>query len=296
MTFQILQPITLTTNDVAFTNATTTSETAWSAGTYASGTKRYLGMILYQVSTNVTNTTNSPPHADWNDIGYIDPYKCFDGKSGTLTSSSGTNTGFTLTVESTQPINGAAFLGIDAETLTVTMTDDIEGEVYSHTESLLEDVENWWQYFFLPYNQKTDVILTDLPNYTGATIEVEVTRTSGKSYLGEAAFGQLRTLGLTQFGASASIQDYSRKTTDADGNYIIETRPYSKRASYDVQLETVNFSLVHKYLSEIRTTPCVFIGDPTQPALIVYGFFRSFNMILSNPVLCSCSIEVEGLA
>ena len=296
ISMQILKPVILSTNDVAFTNATTTTNTAWSAGTYASGTQRYVGMILYQVGTNVTNTSNNPTTStDWFTVGYIDPYKCFDGKVGTLTTSSGTNTSLTFTTGTTQLINGAAFLSIDAANFSLTVTDPVEGQVYSHTESLLADIDNWYQFFFYPYEQKTDVILDDLPTYPGATVRMQLTRSSGQVSIGEIVLGQMRDIGTTQFGASAGIQDYSRKTTDDDGNYVIEERPFSKRASFDLQIDSEEFDSAYRFLSSIRATPCVFIGDPTRSSLIVYGFARSFNQILSNPVLTSCSLSVEGL-
>ncbi len=295
---QILKPITLTTNDVAFTNAVTTStNSAWVAtNTYTPGQQAYVGMVMYQVTTNVTNTTNNPTtSADWTVVGYIDPYKCFDGKVGTLTVTSGTNSTLIFETDTTQLINGAAFLNLDAGQLSLTVTDSIEGEVYSHTESLLEDIDNWYQYFFYEYEQKTDVILDDLPTYPGAVIHLELSRTTGTVSVGEIVLGKIRELGATQFGASAGIQDYSRKTTDADGNSVIEERPFSKRASFDLQIDAEEFDSVYRFLSSIRATPCVFIGDATKSSLIVYGFARSFNQVFSTPVLTACSLSVEGL-
>ena len=295
---QILKPITLTTNDVAFTNAVTTStNSAWVAtNTYTPGQQAYVGMVMYQVTTNVTNTTNNPTTStDWTVVGYIDPYKCFDGKVGTLTVTSGTNSSLVFQTDTTQLINGAAFLSIDAATFSLTMTDSVEGVVYSHAETLLLDIDNWYQYFFYPYEQKTDVILDDLPTYPGATIDLTLARASGTVSIGEIVLGQIREIGTTQFGASAGIQDYSRKTTDADGNYIIEERPFSKRANFDVQVDAESFDSVYRFLSTIRATPCVFIGDVNRSSLIVYGFARSFNQVLANPVLTSCTLSVEGL-
>ena len=293
----ILKPVTLTTNDVAFTNATTTTNTAWAAtNTYSPGDQRYVGMILYQVTTNVVSTTNNPvTSADWVTVGYIDPYKCFDGKVGTLTTSAGTNSSIVFQTDTTQLINGAAFLSLDAATFALTMTDSVEGVVYSHSEDLIEDIDNWYQYFFYAYEQKTDIILDDLPTYPGATIDVTIAAPSGSVAVGEIVLGQIREIGTTQFGADAGIQDYSRKTTDADGNYVIEERPFSKRASFDVQVDIESFDSVYRFLSSIRATPCVFIGDSNRSSLIVYGFARSFNQILSNPVLTACSLSVEGL-
>ncbi len=295
---QILKPITLTTNDVAFTNAVTnTTYTAWSAGSYGAGVKRYIGMVLYETTVTGTNTTTNNPttSTDWSVVGYIDPYKCFDGKVGTLTVTSGTNNTLTFETDTTQLINGAAFLSIDAATFAITMTDSVEGVVYTHSETLLLDIDNWYQYFFYPYEQKTDVILDDLPTYPGATIDLTLARASGTVSIGEIVLGQIRNIGTTQFGASAGIQDYSRKTTDADGNYVIEERPFSKRASFDLQIDAEEFDSVYRYLTSIRATPCVFIGDATKSSLIVYGFARNFNQVFSTPVLTACTLSVEGL-
>ena len=295
---QILKPIVLTTNDIAFTNAVTnTTYTAWSAGTYNAGVKRYIGMVLYETTVTGTNTTSNNPatSTDWQVIGHIDPYQCFDGKVGTLTVSSGTNSSLVFQTDTTQLINGAAFLSIDAATFSLTMTDSFEGVVYSHAETLLLDIDNWYQYFFYPYEQKTDVILDDLPTYPGATIDLTLARASGTVSIGEIVLGQMREIGTTQFGASAGIQDYSRKTTDTDGNYVIEERPFSKRANFDVQVDAESFDSVYRFLSTIRATPCVFIGDVNRSSLIVYGFARSFNQVLANPILTACTLSVEGL-
>jgi hypothetical protein len=298
ISMQILKPIVLTTNDIAFTNAVTnTTYTAWSAGTYNAGVKRYIGMVLYETTVTGTNTTSNNPatSTDWQVIGHIDPYQCFDGKVGTLTVSSGTNSSLVFQTDTTQLINGAAFLSIDAATFSLTMTDSFEGVVYSHAETLLLDIDNWYQYFFYPYEQKTDVILDDLPTYPGATIDLTLARASGTVSIGEIVLGQMREIGTTQFGASAGIQDYSRKTTDTDGNYVIEERPFSKRANFDVQVDAESFDSVYRFLSTIRATPCVFIGDVNRSSLIVYGFARSFNQVLANPILTACTLSVEGL-
>jgi hypothetical protein len=298
ISMQILKPIVLTTNDIAFTNAVTNSTyTEWSAGTYNAGDKRYIGMVLYQTTVTGTNTTSNNPatSTDWRVIGHIDPYQCFDGKVGTLTVTSGTNSSLVFQTDTTQLINGAAFLSISAATFSLTMTDSVEGVVYSHAETLLLDIDNWYQYFFYPYEQKTDVILDDLPTYPGATIDLTLARASGTVSIGEIVLGQMRAVGTTQFGASAGIQDYSRKTTDTDGNYVIEERPFSKRANFDVQVDAESFDSVYRFLSTIRATPCVFIGDVNRSSLIVYGFARSFNQVLANPILTDCTLSVEGL-
>lgn len=291
--FSILVPQVLT-SDIITTDADATAATLWTAGTYATGVQRYLDMILYEVSSNVSNTTNQPPHADWNVVEYINPYKCFDGAQGSQTTKAASP--LTVTVTPAIACNGAAVINVDATRVTVTVTDDIEGEVYSKTEELLEDVTNWWEYFFLEYSEKTDAIFTDLPSYPGADITLEVERDgAGAVLVGEFVVGQLKPIGYTQFGASAGIVDYSRKVADEFGTYTIEERTFSERASFDLQIETSDLSIVKRFLTKIRATPCVFVGDPTQDALVVYGFFRDFDVVLSSPTISECSITVESI-
>lgn len=293
---QVIKPITLDINEITFTNAVTTTASPWSSSnTYTAGQRAYVGMILYEVKTGVQSTTAYPPTSnDWFMVEYIDPYKCFDGKVGTVTKSTN-NQPLIFKTNTTKLINSAAFLNIDAETLTLKITDSVEGVVYNYTETLLYDVENWYQFFFYPYEQKTDVVLNNLPTYPGAEIELKLSRSSGVVSIGEIVFGIIRKIGETQFGANAEIYDYSRKIADEDGNYTIEERPFSKRANFDVQIDIESFDSVYRFLASIRATPCVFVGDPTKSALIIYGFVRNFNQILSNPVLTECTLSVEGL-
>lgn len=297
MTFQVLVPKIHATSNIV-TDATATTNTAWTNGTYATGVQRYYDQILYQVSTNVTNTSNQPPHADWIAVEYINPYKMFDQKQGSQTQKTGSGTNsnaLTVTVTSDTVCNGCAILNIDATTLSLTVTDSVEGEVYSYTETLLEDVFTWWEYFFSAYDVKSDVYLDDLPAYTNAQYKLILSKSQGNVYCGEYVLGQYRAIGYTQFGATASIIDYSKKEADAYGNYSIDERTYSKRADFDLQIETTELSTIYKILSGIRATPCVYAGDSTQGAMIVYGFFRDFSVILSSPSLSECTISVEGL-
>jgi hypothetical protein len=289
-TMQLIIPKQPTIGEID-TDATATTETEWTTGTYSLGTKRYKDMILYEVQ--VASTSNAPPHADWKVVEYINPYRCFDTKQGSQTSG---GTDMTISITPTGSIiNSVALLNVDAETYTLTVTDSVEGVVYTKTEQLLEDVTSWYEYFFAEYDQKTDVVLTDLPNYTGVEVTLELSRTAGSCLLGEFVVGQAKTIGNLYFGATFGIVDYSRKTVDEFGNYVVEERNYTKTADYPVQIETSALSAVQKLLAKVRATPCVWVGDNGISATITYGFFKDFALVLSNPVLSECSITVEGL-
>lgn len=290
------QPITsslLTASNVAIT------ETAWTAGTYTTGTQRYVGTTLYQViaspstADNPTVGVNATPPT-WKVVGAINRFKMFDNIISTETTRTGT---IEITITPGAIVNAVAFFGLSGNTIQVEVDDPVEGIVYDQTKSLQDNtlITDWYAYFFEDFYTKTDVVFADLPSYGGADILVTIDAGAGTAACGEMVMGKIRNLGVTNFGTSVSIQDYSIKTTDEYGNVIIQPRAFTKRADYDVTVETSRVSSVQKALADIRTTPTVFIGEEDKPETVVYGFYKSFNIVISTPSISDCSIEVEGL-
>jgi hypothetical protein len=109
-------------------------------------------------------------------------------------------------------------------------------------------------------------------------------------------FGRTTNIGVSNFGTSVSIMDYSRKERDEFGRPIIVERNFTKQVSYDVTCETSSVGRVQRILASIRALPCVWIGDEDRPETVVFGYYNDFNIVLSTPSLSDCSIDVEGLA
>jgi hypothetical protein len=295
---RIVTPQPITTTVLTASNVTIT-ETLWTAGTYATGVQRYEGTTLYQVIAS-PSTTDQPSIGvaltvpTWKIIGAINRYKMFDNVISTQTSRTGT---IVVTVVPAQVANAVAFFGLVGNTINVTMTDPVEGTVYNQTKSLQDNtlINNWYAYFFEGIYQKDDAVFADLPSYINGSIIVTIDAGAGTAKCGEMVMGRQQTLGVSNFGTSVSIQDYSIKTVDDFGNVVIQERAFSKRADYDVTVETPLVSAVQKLLADIRTTPTVFIGEDDKPETVVYGFYKQFNIVISTPSISDCSIEVEGL-
>ena len=292
---EILNPITIT--DGMLTSNITITETAWTAGTYSLGTQRYKGTILYQVI--VTSTSDDPAVgvlADpptWSNIGSINKWKMFNEIVGDQSSRA---TPIDVTIVSPSVVTSLALINIEASSVSVTVTDPIDGLVFSETKATADiGVIDWWEYFFLPYESLGDMIFTGLPSYSNANTRVVITQAGGTAKCGELVLGQSKFIGYTQFGTSVGIIDYSKKETDALGRFIISPKAFSKRIDFDIDLDTNAVSSVQKYLADNRTRPMVWIGDPVTPATIVYGFFKNFSIVLSNPASAACTIQVEGL-
>ena len=133
--------------------------------------------------------------------------------------------------------------------------------------------------------------------YNAPELTVTLTATIENVQCGVCHFGSVTDIGLAQYGARAGITDYSRKTVDALGNYDVTEGAYSKRCTLSIMTEAADFQKIHRFLSSIRATPAVYIGTEVNDydPLIVYGFFKSFDIAVSYPEQHLCSIEIEGL-
>lgn len=295
---KIIVPQTVTPATLTASNVPEDDEPAWTAGTYYLGDKRLYNHRIWEVI--VTSTADQPDVGaaanppTWLDTGADNRYKMFDSIINTQTVNDET---IEVGITPGAIVNAVALFGLSAYEVTVELDDPVEGIVYSETRALQDNtlVINWYAYFFEPIINKTDIIFDNLPSYGTATVNVIIDAGLGVAKCSELIVGQQRNLGVSNFGTSVSIIDYSIKSTDAFGNVVIVQRPYTKRADYDVTVETSQVAAVQKTLADIRTTATVFIGDSNRAETIVYGYYKQFQIVLSTPSISNCSLEVEGL-
>jgi hypothetical protein len=283
---------------LTYSNIPQTDAANWVAGTYTLGQKVIYNYRVYEV---IVSTTTDQPDVGaakttptWRDNGAINRYKMFDEVISTGTT--GTPT-IAVVISPGQLVNALALFNLTATTVQVTVNDPVEGLVYNETQSLQDNtlITSWYNYFFEAITNRSDAIFDDLPSYASGILSVVISNGASNAICGELVIGKQQTLGVSNFGSSVSIQDYSIKTRDEFGNTIIQQRAYSKQADFDVTVETPFVAAVQRILSDIRTTPTVFIGDADRSETVVYGFYRSFDIVLDHPSISSCAITVEGL-
>ena len=300
---QIIREITVTDAILTATNVAETEYSEWNVSTaYVVGnTVQKTGSgehYIYECLINntgidpATGVDNDPP--EWLLISSTNPWRMFRAPVGDVTSNSNT---IEVTLEPGERYNAVALLNIDAATINITVTDPTAGEVYNEDYNMVSDsgIQEWYSYFFEPIVRKTALVVTDIPPYKDADLDITITDTGGTPTAGLVVTGLSKTLGQSQHGSSVGIVDYSVKSTDTFGNPIITTRAYSKRADFDIVLESGAVDEVANTLADIRTTPVVWIGSEDYTSSIIYGWYRDFSITISTPTLSNAVIEVEGL-
>jgi len=295
---KLIKPITVATAMLASSTVPETDYAAWNSGTaYVVGNRCILASThrIYECLVNNTNFSPDVNPVKWLDIAPTNRWSMFDDVVGTLTTQAATIT----QVLNPGAVGGIALLELAGRTATVSLKDIAGGtQVYSKTITLDgSTINSIYDWFFQPYEQLTDLVLTDLPfHYKNPELTVTISATTGSPGVGVCKFGEVIDIGETEYPASVGINDYSRKEKDAFGNYTIVERAFSKWAKFKIQTDTTRFNRIAKALAAVRAKPCVYIGTEVADyePLIIYGF-STWSIDVAYPTINYCTLEIEGL-
>lgn len=194
-------------------------------------------------------------------------------------------------------VNAIAFFNLDAAEIQVTMTDPVDGVVYDRTFSLVDagTINTWYGWYFDPLTTARSLAALDLPPYRNATLRAVIRKDGGTAKCGRVTFGAQQNLGITNLNSGIGILDYSRKERDQFGEPVIVKRNFAKRANYLVSVETQYVDSVQNTLSDLRTVPLTWIGDPNFPSTIIFGYYKDFDIVLTAHSVSTMNLEIEGL-
>jgi hypothetical protein len=295
----IIKPDTITPAKLTDTNVDEDEYPAWAAGTYDAGDRVIYDHKIWEAIATTTAQPDEGALANpptWLFVGATNRFSMFDATVGSGTSNADS---IDVTITPTAPYNAVVLFGVQASSVQLIIRDSSDAIVYDETQSLADysSIIGYYTYFFapLPVDAQSEVTFLDIPLYANATYQLIIDAGTGTAVCAEAVFGLQSNLAITNFGTTVGIKDYSIKQTDAFGNVTIVQRPFSKRAEYDLTVETSQVSLFTRFLADIRAVPVVYIGDPNRSETIVYGYYRDFSVVLSNPSISSCSLTIEGL-
>ena len=297
---KLIKPV-LFQDSMLISTTAVNADANWSSGTtYSIGqivtynSKRYESLQ----NTNNNHTPNTSP-TWWLDLGADNKHAMFDSVVGTSTSAITT---LEVVFKPGVIIDSLALINVDADVISVEITDGLAGPVvYERTYGLSGGtVTNWYDYFFNdPLLNRTQIVLSDIPPYINAYVKITLLASTGSQVsIALCSFGNLYTIGQTEYGATAGIIDYSKKETDEFGNISFVERAYSKRMSANVYVNNSQINRVQNLLYSVRAKPSVWVASDNpvyEEPLIIFGFYREFSTTISYPTFSMLSIEIEGL-
>ena len=297
----VVQPLAITDAMVSApnTNVPETDYAAWSiATTYALSARVILTSThkIYQ-SLQASNLNKDPTTQPlwWVEVSPTNKWALFDSAVSTQTKQS---TYIKYTVTPGQTVNAIAALNLtNATQIVITVTSASAGVIYSKTidVSPIPASASWWDWFFGIKRAQTQCVLVDLPSYPDATIRFELYGGSSLA-IGVLLIGQQRAFGAgIKYGAKVGIQDYSRKEKNDFGDTVLVQRAFARRADFELMVSADEVDSLQGFLSDVRAVPCLWIGSTAYEATTVFGFYKTFDILISYPTQSDCSLQIEGL-
>ena len=301
---KVVKPTTLTAAMLVSTDATETYA-AWNAAT-----AYVVDDIVLRTATQrlyqrlIAGTTATAPESDtvnWLDIAPSNKWAMLDRETSTSTTAT---TSMTVVLKPGY-VNSIGLFGLVGTTLEITVRDALAGNIVYGNEALdgplvitLDGtvISDWYQYYFEPFLQLSEVARLDLPPYGDAHITVKISGT-GTVACSILDVGTFYDLGGTEYGAGISIVDYSRKETDTFGTSTFVRRGFARRLNARMMFDNAQLNKITSILAALRSTPCTWVGTDTEnyEALSVFGFFEDMDVDVAYPTKSYCTVNVQGL-
>ena len=296
---RVIKSISMADAMLTATSVQENDHPAWSSGTtYARGDRVIMTSThkIYE-SLQAGNTGNNPTNSPlwWVEVSPTNRWRCFD-----LSNTTQTVVGAADYYEITpgQAVNALALINISGIlTVRVRLTDPRFGLVYDKTAdlTLVPSESSWYAWFFEPRTEQNQFVVEGIPSYPHATLRIDVT-SSGTAYIGAFIFGSVRSIGLgVQQGVRLGIQDYSRKERNEWGDVVLTQRAFAKRVSFQTLIDNKELDNTFRLLTELRATPCLWLGSDRFNSLAVFGFYNNFDINIAYTTYSDCTIDVEGL-
>lgn len=279
---QVVAPITIATGStLVSTNVDTTGDpAAYNAGTtYAAAARVTAGEVIYE-SLQAANIGHDPTLAAsatwWANVGAINKMAMFDKRVTTLTVFADH---ITVVISPGDIVSSLGLRGLEGESVTVTQTDPTDGVVYTQTQSIADDVLDWFDYLYGTAEVTPDAVFVGLAAYASATITVTISAPGGTAKCGLLVLGYGFEAGDAESGATDGITDYSVVRTDQWGNRDTTERDYADDAEFTVWVDAAVSPRFRRLLASRRAKETLIILDETRPDAQYYGllsFRRTF--------------------
>lgn len=276
---------------------------------YQSGKNYVLGETAYSPVTHFeyeslqnNNQGNNPDdranHSDkWLRLGAGNIHRLFDRRTGQLCSHSGE---ISVTLRPGAIVDAIALFGMEASQLSITVTDPIEGEVYSMAQNLVAPLSQsgMWHWLFEPVRRTKKILITGLPAYGTAEVTIRLTAPNNSTVkCGEIVPGRATVIGDGEWDFTIGGDDYSVMEFDSFGVGEYAPGGYNDYLDIDARLPTHSAEAIKELFASVRGQPIVLAGEDTgRYGTLVYGLCQQPRIKLRNSKFSKMNIEMRGLS
>ena len=280
---------------LASSNAPVENYPTWDSSTTYNKDDKVIWKNHIWISLIDNNSSEPGTDVNWFDEGTTNPYRCLDKYINTQTSM---NDGTSLIMEfDVTNINAVVLLNLEALKVLVSVYDSDGNLITTIEKDVLTGITNWEDYFFGVYDYVNKLIV-ETPQLFKGRIKVEIQGTDKTpAKVGVVLIGYLEDLGITLQGVRSSIDDYSKKQVDNNGNVYLQEGNYADRFEGKVLVDLKDFNKIKQKLTSLRGQAYYYTATEEDICreLDVYGFYENFEIDINNPVKAECSLTIRGL-
>lgn len=297
---KLIQPTTVTDAILTSSNVTENDYAAWNSSTSYTIGQKVIVVATHKIYEALTNNSNKYPPSyltgtapEWLDLGATNKFRMFDQSYNNQT----TNTGSIVVVLEPGRINSLGLLNVEnATSINIKMVSAAVTVYEKNAEIILNNVSDWYEYYYNQVEKRNDFVFTDLPIYSDGILTITIYGgITDVVKCGLCIPGYYAQIGDSLWGAKVGIINYSTKEQDVFGNYNIVVRKYSKTLSDSIWVANERTGYIQKILQPYYSTPALWVASELFEATIIYGFYRDFSIVIDDPSGSQCSIEIEGL-
>lgn len=292
----VVKPIVVAPLMMLSSNVEENDHPQWLAETsYASGSMVIDEHFIYE-SIEASNTGNKPKDSPekWRPKGPTNRWMLFDESINSQTKNP---TLISYVLKTGVAINYLALLNLSGATsVRVRVTHPTYGMVYDKTISVKRTpvASGWWAWWFGDRTEQTQVLFQDIPAVPGTSIMIDV-EGGEKLAIGVALLGVKREFAVgVKRGAGVGIIDSSRKDRNDWGDIVVVQRAFASRSRLSLLLNSKEVDSMKAFLAGCRATPCLWIGSSKYESTTIYGFYKSFDIVISYLNYSDCDIELES--
>jgi hypothetical protein len=244
-----------------------------------------------------------PPETEtewWLDIGPTNKFAMFDLYRNTQTES---DSEITVVIAPDELINSVGLLKLDATSVRIRLDSAVGSpglSYYDYTEDLsTRDVRNWYDYYYEPFTQKTEVARFDVPPFLDAYLTITITNTGGPVKCGGVVIGSAEDIGEAQRDAQFDLVQYSTIERDSFGNATLVPRRAIPTTEQRLLIDAVNVDAVIGILTLLDAVPALWsaLDDSDNvlfKPLLILGIYRKASFRLGNPD-CELLLKLEEI-